>query len=81
MTDGPFRSIRMIPSQLDAIFPFILFFYGALLTIVLHQKHLVNLAEKRMPHSVIEQMKSHRVLALISLILGFFWSLQGLWFS
>lgn len=71
----------MTPRQLDDIFPFILFFYGALLTIVLHQKQLVNLAEDYLPAPVKEQMRSHRPLALLCLVVGFFWSLQVLWLS
>lgn len=68
-------------NQLDFIFPFILFFYGALLTIVLHQDRLMNLAEQYVPEKIRSQMKSHRILAVFCLISGFFWSLQVLWFS
>lgn len=69
----------MTPSQLDVIFPFVVFFYGALMTFVLNQPRLMAIAEERMPRSILDQMKGHRALALICLLVGFPWSLQNLW--
>lgn len=71
----------MTPNQLDFIFPFVVFFYGALLTFVLNQPRLMEIAEQRMPRPVLEQMKAHRVLAWVCLAIGFPWSLQNLWLS
>ena len=67
----------MRPQQLDFIFPFILFFYGALLTIVLNQKYLMSLMNPDRG----KQMERHRVMAFVALIVGFLWSLQELWLS
>ncbi|MCC7403665.1 MAG: hypothetical protein IT288_04625 [Bdellovibrionales bacterium] len=71
----------MIPAQIDFIFPFVVFFYGALLTFVLSQPRLMTLAEERLPPAILSQMRAHRVLAWTSLVTGFFWSLQNLWQS
>ena len=69
----------MTPHQLDMIFPFVVFFYGALMTFVLNQPRLMVLAEQKMPRPILDQMKGHRALALICLAVGFPWSLQNLW--
>ncbi|MCB0340874.1 MAG: hypothetical protein KDD59_01440 [Bdellovibrionales bacterium] len=65
--------------ELDFIFPFIVLFYGALLTFVLHSETLVGLAEKHFPPQLLTQMQGHRLLALICLVVGGVWSLQNLW--
>lgn len=69
----------MTPNQLDFIFPFVVFFYGALLTFVLNHSHLMAIAERKMPRPILDQMKAHRALAWFCLVIGFFWSLQNLW--
>ncbi len=69
----------MTPEKLDLIFPFFVFAYGALMTFVLHHPTLVQLAENRLPHAILQQMRGHRVLGLICLAVGAFWSLQNVW--
>lgn len=69
----------MTIQQLDAIFPYFVFFYGALLTFVLHNDFLTNLAKEKFPPQLVAQMNGHRALALCSLFVGGLWSLQHLW--
>jgi len=71
----------MTYQQLDFIFPFVVLGYGALMTIVLNIPQLAELAEKRLPQPLLQQMNAHRTLALISLVVGTFWSLQNIWFK
>ena len=66
--------------DLDFIFPFVVFFYGALVTLVLHIPKLNELSETRFSDSLHRQIMGHRYLALLSLVLGAIWSLQNLWF-
>ncbi|MFN3453964.1 MAG: hypothetical protein ACK41T_03320 [Pseudobdellovibrio sp.] len=67
-------------AQIDFYFPFFVFFYGLVLTFVLEIPFLVNLARKEMPvqHA---QFERHRKLAVLSVVVGGFWSLQNIWFS
>lgn len=65
---------------LDFYFPFFVFFYGLVGYFVLEVPLLADLAQKRMP-SQSANFEKHRRLALLSLYVGGFWSLQNLWFS
>jgi hypothetical protein len=67
-------------AQLDYIFPFIVFFYGFVVILVLELPHIKSLAKERMPRQLF-RFEAHRKVALISLYFGAFWSLQTLWFS
>lgn len=69
----------MLPEKLDLIFPFLVFAYGAILTFVLHHPKLIELAETRLPYEIRQQMRAHRGLGLLCLVLGGLWSLQNLW--
>lgn len=69
---------------LDLIFPFFVFAYGALITFVLSFPQFERLAERlmaqgKLPQQAYQQMKAHRILALICLCIGGLWSLQNLW--
>lgn len=66
--------------RLDLIFPFVVLGYGALVTIVLNSTSLIERAEQAFPDSVVQQLKSNRLLAQICVVIGFFWSLQTLCF-
>ena len=66
-------------STLDFYFPFIVFFYGLVIYLVLEIPQLVELAQKRMP-SQYATFERHKKIALASLFVGGFWSLQNLWF-
>ena len=67
-------------STLDFYFPFIVFFYGLVLNFVLEVPYLVALAQKRMP-SQYATFEKHRKIAIVSLYIGGFWSLQNIWLS
>jgi hypothetical protein len=69
----------MTPEKLDLIFPFLVFAYGTIMTLVLHLPFFVELAERRLPMTVVTQIRGHRVLALICLAVGSVWSTQNLW--
>ena len=69
----------MTPEKLDLIFPFFVFAYGAIMTFTLHHPKLQELAETRLPYAVAQQMKAHKSLGLICLVVGGMWSLQNIW--
>lgn len=67
--------------ELDYWFPFVVFFYGFFLTVVLHTPRLVKLGKERLPQAEWRRFESHKGLALFSLVLGGLWSLQHLLIS
>jgi hypothetical protein len=67
-------------AALDFYFPFVVFFYGLAINFVLEVPHLVAIAQKRMP-SQYATFEKHRKIAMLSLYVGGFWSLQNIWFS
>lgn len=71
----------MTYQQLDFVFPFFVLGYGALMTFVLNLRPLAELAEKRLPAPLLQQMNMHRTFAIISLVVGALWSLQNIWFK
>ncbi len=66
--------------QLDLIFPFIMFGYGAVITLVLSSEKLMKIAEERMP-AYRDRLVGAQVLANLSLWLGGLWILQNLWLA
>lgn len=71
----------MTPDKLDLIFPNIVLLYGLVMTLMLNTRFFSELAEQRLPYSVSQQLKSHRGLGLVCLLVGAVWSLQNLWLS
>lgn len=71
----------MTYQEIDFIFPFIVLAYGSMMTFVLNSPRLMELAERRFPPDLLQQMKMHRALGLVSLVIGALWSLQNLWFQ
>lgn len=69
----------MTPEKLDLIFPFLVLTYGTIMTLVLHHPFFIQMAEQRLPYTVIQQIQGHRGLALICLVVGAIWSTQNLW--
>lgn len=69
----------ILPEKLDLIFPYFVFGYGVVMTLVLQNPKLMELAEMRFPAELVQQMKAHRVLGLICLVVGGLWSVQNLW--
>ena len=69
----------MTVAKLDLLFPYICFFYGAVMTFVLNSPLLGRLADERMPPELISAWRGHRGLALLCLFVGAVWILQNLW--
>ena len=67
--------------KLDHLFPYICFFYGAVMTFVLNSPLLGKLADERMPPELIATWRSHRGLAMICLCVGSLWVLQNIWLA
>jgi hypothetical protein len=66
-------------STLDYYFPFFVFFCGLVILFVLEVPHLVALAKKEMPDRLLA-FEKHRKIAVLSVVVGGFWSLQNIWF-
>ena len=64
---------------LDYYFPFIVLFYGLIVSFVLNTPTLVRLAENRLDPRLREQFLAHRGLAILCLVVGGAWSLQNIW--
>ncbi|MEQ1664699.1 MAG: hypothetical protein ABL927_04920 [Bdellovibrionales bacterium] len=70
----------MTYKELDFLFPFLVFFYGVLMTFTLNSPALMKIAEQKFPSELLAQMKMHRTLGVLSLVVGAAWSLQNIWF-
>jgi hypothetical protein len=68
----------MTIAQLDSLFPYVCFLYGAIMTVALHSPALAKIAEQRFPEEMITQWRSHQGLALVCLFVGALWILQNL---
>ncbi len=66
-------------AALDKFFPWVVFFYGFLLVVVLENPALVSAMTIRNPEAV-AWLKPRRGLAWICVFVGGLWSLQNLWF-
>jgi hypothetical protein len=64
---------------LDLLFPFFVLAYGFLVTCALSWPKAMALAEERLPPLLLKQLAAHRMLGLVCLVIGAFWSLQNLW--
>ena len=69
----------MTIEQLDLIFPFLCFAYGAVMTFTLNSPVLSKIADDRLPGPMLEQFRAHRTLGMICLAVGSVWILQNLW--
>jgi cytochrome bd-type quinol oxidase subunit 2 len=65
--------------QLDRIFPYICFAYGALMTLAMNSAWLVRIADERLPEPFQSRWRANRGLALVCLLVGAAWILQNLW--
>lgn len=65
--------------KLDLLFPFLVFVYGALMTLVLETPFFAEMAENRLPPTVRDQLKAHKGFAFFCFVIGSLWSLQNLW--
>ncbi len=71
----------MTHELLDNIFPYIVFYYGFIMTVFLNTSKVQQLADKYVTPQLLKQMQAHRGLALICLIVGSIWTLQNLWLT
>lgn len=69
----------MISDSLDLFFPHFLLAYGAIMSLILNVPFFVALADQQLPPTITLQIRSHRMLAFVALVVGAFWSLQNLW--
>lgn len=74
------EEIVMAPGQLDFYFPFIVFFYGFLVVLVIENPALARLGEQRLSFAW-QGLRRRRGLAWTCFFLGGLWSLQNLWLS
>ncbi len=65
--------------ELDQLFPFLVFVYGVLMTIVLNTDFFQELADRVFPAKLLTQFRAHRVLGFVCLLVGGLWILQNLW--
>lgn len=70
----------MTYQQIDQIFPYVVFFYGFVMTLILNVPELLKLGEERFPKELMVMFQSHRAIALVSLVVGGLWSLQNMWY-
>lgn len=70
----------MTHEALDKIFPFVVFYYGLIMTLALNLPMTQKLAEKYLMPDLLRQMNAHRGLALVCLFVGSFWTLQNIWY-
>lgn len=70
----------MTPEKLDFFFPFIVFFYGLILLVVLETPALVKIGEERLG-AVFQQMSRHRGLAWACFFIGGLWSFQNVYLT
>jgi hypothetical protein len=72
--------LHMTPEKLDYIFPFIVFFYGLVLLLVLENPRLVRLGEERMG-TAFQAMLKHKSFAWICFFVGGLWSIQNVYLT
>lgn len=76
---GGFVSSSSAIAKLDLLFPYICFFYGAVMTFVLNSSRLSRIADQTFSSELLATYRSHRGLALVCLVVGGTWILQNLW--
>lgn len=65
---------------IDLYFPFIVIFYGAVMTFICHSPYLLQIGQDKIPVRLMERFESHKTLGLICLAVGGLWSLQRVLF-
>ncbi len=69
----------MTYAQIDQVFPYIIFVYGAVISFVLNSLALCRLADEKLPQVLVAQLTMHRGLAALCFVFGALWILQDLW--
>jgi len=70
----------MTPEKLDFIFPFVVFFYGLLMVLVLENPVLVRLGQERMGQAF-QSLSRHKTLGWVCFFVGGLWAAQNVWYS
>nr|WP_295902093.1 hypothetical protein [uncultured Bdellovibrio sp.] len=70
----------MTPEKLDFIFPFVVFFYGLLMVLVLENPVLVRIGQERMGEAF-HNLSRHKTLGWVCFFVGGLWSAQNVWYS
>ena len=71
----------MTIAQLDTVFPYVCFAYGAVTTFALNTHVLGRIADEKLPGPMVETWRAHRALAMVSLVVGACWILQNIWLA
>lgn len=71
----------MTYKELDMIFPYFVFGYGLIMTLVLNSEFFMKLAEERLPRNMYANFVGHKYLGIVCLAVGTVWSLQNIWFT
>ena len=71
----------MTPNALDALFPYVCFSYGAMMTVTLNVPALVRIADEKLSPELAAQWKAHRTFGAVCLFIGALWILQNLWLA
>lgn len=69
----------MTLAQLDLLFPFFVFGYGAIMCLVTSLPILFARAEGKVPQFMIDRLRAHEPLGWVCFVVGGLWSLQNLW--
>lgn len=69
----------MTPQKLDLIFPFVVFFYGLLMLLVLENPYFVKIGQERLG-SQFQQLTRHKGLAWVCFFVGGLWAMQNVWY-
>lgn len=69
----------MSVQQLDFYFPFVVVFYGAIMTFVLGNRFLMEIARRRLPFEYYQRFRLQKGFGWVCLMVGSLWSLQNLW--
>ena len=69
----------MTYQELDYMFPFVVFGYGFLMTMILNSEFFLEMAQTKLPPQLYTQFTNHRLLGAVCLVVGGLWSLQNLW--
>lgn len=69
----------MTYQQLDLLFPFFVFTYGAIMCFVTNTPLLFEKAEAKVPREMLNRLRAHEPLGWVCFIVGGLWSVQNLW--
>ena len=65
-------------AELDLYFPYIVLFYGGLMTLVTNLPHLGEKASQNISPELLHWFYGHKILGTVCLFVGSLWSVQRL---